>query len=199
MRNDRSDVREFDKWSRTYERSFLQNFYFDHIHWGVLRLVAHQNDGHVPESILDVGCGTGRLLRKSGQRWPGARLVGVDSALGMIQAARNLTPGASFYTASAESIPMPDASVEVAMSTMSYQYWEDRAAGVREIARVLRPGGRFCLADGTFPALLAKLLHHREGNSFAAWRVIFEQAGLAIAGQERRFLGHVLIMLGVKR
>lgn len=256
MRNDSSDIHDFEKWSRTYERSFLQNFYFDHIHRAALNLVAQRAEsefttkdtrrgirnlntkaqrheeaipesgvtttqrheerskspefateettatksdgGNAPESILDVGCGTGRLLRKAGQRWPSARLVGVDPAQGMIDVARRLSPGTVFYTGSAEAIPLPDASVEVVLSTMSFHHWKDRAAGVREIARVLRPGGRFCLADATLPALVAKLLHHMQGNSFAAWRTIFEQAGLTVAGKGRRFLGNVILLLGVK-
>jgi len=199
MRNDSSDVGEFEKWSRTYEKSFLQNFYFDHIHRAALNLVARSGDGHVPESILDVGCGTGRLLRKAGQRWPAARLVGVDPAPGMIEVARRLSPSATFYTGSAESIPLPDASVEVVLSTMSFHHWQDRGTGVREIVRVLRPGGCFCLADGAPPGFLAKLFHHMQGNSFTAWRALFEPAGLVVEGNGRRLLGHVIVMLGVKR
>jgi ubiquinone/menaquinone biosynthesis C-methylase UbiE len=217
MRNDSSDVQEFEKRSRTYEQSFLQNFYFDRIHRAALNSVAGRagpefttkdtkntkgttnKGGNAPESILDVGCGTGRLLREAGQRWPSARLLGVDPAQGMIDVARRLLPSATFYTGSAESIPLPDASVEVVLSTMSFHHWKDRAAGVREIARVLRPDGRFCLVDAKLPAFLAKLLHHMEGNSFAAWRTFFEQAGLDVTGKQRAFLGHVILMLGVKR
>jgi len=91
--------------------------------------------------------------------------------------ARRLTPEATFLAASAEPLPLPDASVDVAITTMSFHHWKDRAAGVREIARVLRPGGRFCLADATLPAWLARLVHHMEGNSSAAWRALVEPAG----------------------
>jgi ubiquinone/menaquinone biosynthesis C-methylase UbiE len=198
MRNDSSDVSEFDKWSRNYEQSWSQALYFDRIHRAVLDLVAYQDGSHVPVTILDIGCGTGRLLRKAGQIWPMASLVGVDPSQGMLEVARRLVPGATFHVASAESLPLADASVDVAMTTMSLHHWKDQAAGVREIARVLRPGGRFCLADATLPVWLARLVHHMEGNSFAAWRALVEPVGLSVAAQERRFLGHVLLMLIVK-
>jgi len=198
MRNDRSDVGEFEQWSRSYEQSWLQSLYFDRIHRAVLGLVSRYTVGRTPASILDVGCGTGRLLRKARVPWPAAVLTGVDLAQGMVDVARRLMPGATFHAASAESLPLPDASVDVALTTMSFHHWCDRAAGVCEIARVLRPGGRFCLTDATAPVWLTKLTHHMEGNSFAAWRELVGPAGLSVVAQERRYLGHVLLSLSVK-
>jgi len=198
MRDDSSDVSEFDQWSRNYEKSWSQAFYFDPIHRAVLDLVARRDGSSVPVTILDIGCGTGRLLRKAGQHWPAAALVGVDPSQGMIEVASRLMPEATFHVAAAESLPLPDASVDLAITTMSFHHWKDQAAGVREIARVLRPGGRFCLADATLPAWLARLIHHMEGNSFGAWRALLESAGLSVAAQQRRFLGHILLTLSVK-
>lgn len=195
MRNDSSDIHDFEKWSATYEQSRLQNLYFDRVHRAALDLVARRLGGGSPAGVLDVGCGTGRLLRKAAERWPAAALVGVDAAEGMIDVARRKMPGATFHAAWAESLPLPDASVDVAVTTMSIHHWKDRAAGVREIARVLRPGGRFCVADATLPLGLAKLLHHMEGNNFKAWRALVETAGLSVEARKRAFLGHVLIML----
>ncbi|HTW90198.1 MAG TPA: class I SAM-dependent methyltransferase [bacterium] len=198
MRNDSSDVHDFEEWSRSYEQSRMQNLYFDRVHRAALALVSQPDGEHMPGSVLDVGCGTGRLLRKAREGWPAASLTGVDPTQGMIDVARRLMPEATFHTASAESLPLPDASVEVVITTMSFHHWKDRAAGVREIARVLRPGGRFCLADATLPAWLARLTHHMEGNSFATWRALVESAGLSVAAQKRTFLGHVLVMLSAK-
>jgi len=198
MRNDSSDVHDFEQWSRSYEQSWLQNLYFDRVHRAALDLLSQPDGGHIPGSVLDVGCGTGRLLRKARELWPAAGLTGVDPTQGMIDVARRLTPEATFLAASAEPLPLPDASVDVAITTMSFHHWKDRAAGVREIARVLRPGGRFCLADATLPARLARLVHHMEGNSSAEWRALVEPAGLSVDAQERRLLGHVLLMLSVK-
>ena len=199
MRNDSSEVHDFEEWSRSYEQSWLQNLYFDHVHRAGLDLLSQPDGGQNPGSVLDVGCGTGRLLRKARELWPDAGLTGVDPTQGMIDVARRLTPEATFHTASAESLPLPDASVDVAITTMSFHHWKDRAAGVREIARVLRPDGCFCLADGAPPGFLAKLFRHMQGNSLAAWTALFEPVGLAVEGKRRRLLGHVMVILGVKR
>ena len=99
------DVQTFDRRSSTYEHSFFQRLFFDRIHRAALNLIPTEFN---PEAILDIGCGTGRLLRKAAVRWPGARLSGVDPAEGMIREARRLTPGATFYVSTAESLALPD-------------------------------------------------------------------------------------------
>jgi ubiquinone/menaquinone biosynthesis C-methylase UbiE len=76
-------------------------------------------NGDKVASILDIGCGTGRLLRKAQERWPKARLFGVDPAEGMIEKARQLLPEARLYVGMAESLPLPDDSVDVVLSTSS--------------------------------------------------------------------------------
>jgi ubiquinone/menaquinone biosynthesis C-methylase UbiE len=177
----KNDVERFSRWSRTYEDSWLQKHFFNRVHEAVLTLAAN---GAEPEIILDVGCGTGRLLRAAGTRWPHAALIGVDAAEGMVEVARSLTPGATFYVAMAEALPLPDASVDLALSTTSFHHWSDQAAGIREVARVLRPGGRFFLADVAGPAWLSKLLHWSRFQSPAHVQTLFTEAGLRVILQK---------------
>lgn len=66
--------------------------------------------------------------------WPEAHLAGVDPAQGMLEVARHLTPEARFYLGSGEALPLEDASVDLALSTISFHHWQDQAAGVREVA-----------------------------------------------------------------
>lgn len=179
---DSRDVRHFEQWSRDYNTSWMQRRLFIPIHTALLDLAA---DLPAPASILDAGCGTGRLLRAASQRWPEAALYGVDPAEGMVAVAQRLTPGATIQRGLAESLPLDDASIDLAVSTMSFHHWGDPAAGVREIARVLRPGGHFILVDfappRVFPWLFALL---RERAQPAAARVrLFATAGLRIERQ----------------
>ena len=91
------DIEHFDQWSSSYENSWMQRAFFDQIHQATLALAA--SIVHQPESVLDVGCGTGRLLRRAYRYWPEAQLIGVDPAQGMIEKAKLLTPNATFFTA----------------------------------------------------------------------------------------------------
>jgi ubiquinone/menaquinone biosynthesis C-methylase UbiE len=195
-KQENKDVQKFDRRSMTYEDSWEQRFFFDRIHNAVLDLVESQ--AH-PKSILDVGCGTGRLLRKARERWPDAQLIGVDPSEGMVERARSLMPSTTFYVSMAESLPLPNASVDLAFSTTSYHHWVDQVAGVREIARVLRPEGRFFLADLWLPMGLTKVIRHFQSNFPARVREVFIHAGLKIQAQRKRMGGWLLVTIGERR
>ena len=139
------NVERFSRWAPTYDRHYLQRFIFEPVQKTVLDLSAAEVPS--PTEILDVGCGTGRLLRAADERFPGARLEGIDAAEGMIEQARASGGRANFQLATAESIPFPDAQFDLVFSTMTFHHWADQQKGISEIARVLKPGGRWVLAD----------------------------------------------------
>jgi ubiquinone/menaquinone biosynthesis C-methylase UbiE len=192
------DVQRFHRWSRTYERSLGQRFFFDPVHRGVVDLVASHLDGRAPAQVLDIGCGTGRLLRRAALRWPKAGFVGVDPAEGMVENARRLTPFATCLVGKGEQLPFPDSSADVAFSTVSFHHWGDQAAGVREVARVLRPGGLFCLADIALPGFAAGLIPHSRIHSRGEMSLLFRQAGLQVIAQKGIRAGTVLATIGRK-
>ena len=76
----KKDIERFDHWASTYEHSWLQRAFFDRAHQATLALAA--GIIHEPVSVLDVGCGTGKLLRRAHINWPQAQLIGVDPANG---------------------------------------------------------------------------------------------------------------------
>ncbi len=176
------DVERFDQWASTYENSWLQRAFFDRAHQATLTLAA--GIVHQPVSVLDVGCGTGKLLRRANTYWPEAQLIGVDPASGMIEMAKRLTPNATFFTGMAEALPLQDASVDLALSTSSFHHWQDQAVGIREITRVLRPGGYFILVDASFPDWLVRVFRLMRFHSPAQLRTLFIQAGLHVQTQQ---------------
>jgi ubiquinone/menaquinone biosynthesis C-methylase UbiE len=192
------DVQRFHRWSRTYERSLGQIFLFDPVHRAVVNLVAATLDGHTPEEVLDIGCGTGRLLRRAALHWPTVRLIGIDPAEGMIARARLLTPSATFHIGRGEELPLPDSSADVAFSTISFHHWENQAAGLREVARVLRPEGCFCLADGALPSLVEGIIPHARIHTRREIAALFGGAGLSIRLQRSIRAGGVLATIGQK-
>lgn len=177
------DIEHFDQWSSTYENSWMQRAFFDRAHQAVLALAA--GIVHQPAIVLDVGCGTGRLLRQAHTYWPEAQLIGVDPANGMIEMAKRLTPNATFLTGMAEALPLQDASVDLALSTISFHHWQDQAAGIQEIARVLRPEGYFLLVDFSFPDWLGQVFRLKRVHSRARLQALFNQAGLQVQTQQK--------------
>jgi ubiquinone/menaquinone biosynthesis C-methylase UbiE len=92
------------------------------------------------DHLLDVACGTG--LVSASFRGKVARITGVDITPAMYaQAAPYLD---QFVEAPGESLPFPDGSFDLVTCRQGIQFMDD-AAAVREMARVLRPGGRVCL------------------------------------------------------
>jgi ubiquinone/menaquinone biosynthesis C-methylase UbiE len=113
-----------------------------------------------PQRILDVGCGTGYLLRRLAARCPQAvEFAGVDPAPAMIAAARAAGADARlrWLEGTAEELPFPDGSFDLAVSTTSFDHWGDQQAGLAQCARVLAPGGWLVLTD-LFSALLLPTL-----------------------------------------
>jgi len=142
------DVERFSRWAPKYDRHYLQRFVFEPVQKAVLELAAQQVPH--PAAILDVGCGTGRLLRTAADQFPDARLEGVDAAEGMIEQARaSAGPSSkiSYQLATAEDLPFPAGQFDLAFSTMTFHHWADQRRGVAELARVMAPSGRWILAD----------------------------------------------------
>jgi SAM-dependent methyltransferase len=142
----------FDRWASTYDASPLQPTLFAPVHQTALQLAQHL----VPDArrVLDVGCGTGRLLRQARQRYRPAELVGVDLARGMLAAAIRATTTElriHYLHAGAEHLPFTDEVFDLVFATMTMRHWTDQAAGIAEIGRVLTPGGVLVLA-GVFPS-----------------------------------------------
>jgi len=109
-----------------------------------------------PRALLDVGCGSGSLLRLAAGRFPGARRAGIDPNEDAILHADGA--GAELVQACAELIPFADRTFDVVISVLRYHRWVDREAGLREIARVLAPGGALVLADRMDPERVEPLV-----------------------------------------
>jgi ubiquinone/menaquinone biosynthesis C-methylase UbiE len=141
----------FDRWAGSYEDNTLQRFLFVPVHQTALELGLQLLAD--PRRILDVGCGTGRLLRQARRCFPTAELVGVDRARQMVATASAITPtgpAIRYVRGRAERLPFPDKVFDLVFSTLSLRHWTDLPAGVAESGRVLTPGGVLVLAD-VFP------------------------------------------------
>ena len=98
-------------------------------------------------AVVDVGCGGGQVLAALAARRPDLRLTGVDPTPHLVDAAARRVPSATAVRGSALDLPLPDASADVVVAPFSLKEWPDRARGVAECVRVLRPGGRLLVAE----------------------------------------------------
>jgi ubiquinone/menaquinone biosynthesis C-methylase UbiE len=141
-------VAGFDVWAASYERSALQPVLFARGQQAALDLARRYMP--TPRRILDVGCGTARLLRHARQRYPDADLVGIDPAPQMLRTAAAATPAAltiRYVRAAAERLPFAPHTFDLVVATFSLRHWTDPAAGIAETGRVLTPGGVLVIAE----------------------------------------------------
>ena len=101
------------------------------------------------ERVLDVACGTGVVARLAAERVGGGRVVGLDLNAGMLAVARSLPsrtdPPIEWHEGSALGMPFPDAAFDLVFCQLGLQFLPDRPAALREMRRVLAPGGRLAL------------------------------------------------------
>jgi ubiquinone/menaquinone biosynthesis C-methylase UbiE len=192
--NHNADVENFNRSAHTFEHAHRQSILFDRVQKTVLELTSNET----PQTVMDVGCGTGLLLRKAQERWPNAQMIGIDPAENMIAQATHLFPTAKFIVAMAEKIPLPDLSVDLAFSTLSYHHWVNQDKGVAEIARVLRLGGKFLLSDIVMPWGLSRFGKQFKRNNPNKMRQTFVAAGLKVELQQRRFARFFVVTVGKK-
>lgn len=127
---------------------------------------------------LDVGCGTGRLT--AALRIAGADAIGLDREPAMLDVAHHRI--ASLVVGDALAIPVRDSAVDIAVAVTVLEFVADHAAAMAELARVVRPGGRFIV--GALNPHSAWGLAHRHDFSAPPWN-----AARFLTRQQLRDLG----------
>lgn len=105
----------------------------------ILPLAASELDGFV--RVLDVGCGDGQISRLLAAG--GATAVGVDPTWNQILVADERGGGVAYARSEAAGLPFRDASFDAAVACLVFEHIDDLDGAIAEVARVLRPGGRF--------------------------------------------------------
>lgn len=135
----------FNRWAATYDYIWPSAFY-QAVHKRLLDYV------HLPNSatVLDIGCGTGRLLDRLATQYPDLQGIGIDYSPQMLDQAirRNRYPSRLTYCqGNAEALPVADEQFDAVFNTISFLHYSNPKQVLAEIKRVLRTGGEFYLAD----------------------------------------------------
>jgi ubiquinone/menaquinone biosynthesis C-methylase UbiE len=157
------------------------------------RLVA-ASGARPADKVLDIGCGTGYFARRIAPAvGPDGAVVGIDPSEPMVDYASRLAPaGCSFRVAGAENLPFGDTSFDLIVSSLAFHHIpaEHRGDAVREMFRVLRPGGRLFIADVRPPAIpivktliAAAIGHAMAHNILDAVRELITETGFTITGR----------------
>lgn len=91
--------------------------------------------------VVDIGTGDGQIARALQAQ--GSEVVGIDPTHAQIEIARERGGGPRYIRAGADAIPLPDNSVDAAIACLVFEHIDDIDSAIAEVARVLRPGGRF--------------------------------------------------------
>jgi len=145
--------------------------------------------------VLDVGCGTGELLRRLRAKYPEARLAGLDPVPEMLAVAKDKLGGVEDLRAGyADALPWDCATFDVVVSCNMFHYITHPVEAVREMARVVRPGGAIVLTDWCDDYLACRIcnLYLRLANRafYKTYRQsecleVFRRAGLPEVRMER--------------
>ena len=147
------------------------------------------------EVVVDLGSGGGLdVFLASRMVGPTGRAIGIDMTPSMIERARTNAVNGSytnveFYLAMIDKIPLPDASVDCVISNCVLNLAPDKPAVFREIARILKPGGRLAVSDialkHDLPEDMAKSMAAYVGCIAGAIKIGDYREGLMAAGFER--------------
>ena len=119
--------------------------------WGLNQLSAPKN-----AIMLEVGCGGGRTVRRLAALSPEGKVVGVDYSPASVAVSRETnadeieTGRVQILQSSVAALPFPDRTFDLAIAVETHYYWPDLPANMREILRVLKPGGTFALIAETY-------------------------------------------------
>jgi SAM-dependent methyltransferase len=132
--------------------------------------------------VLDVGCGAGTNLDLLGQRFPAARLHGVDIDLGSLRHCRRHRPAAALVQADMARLPFRSASFDLVCALDALEHVADDAGALAGLHRVCRPGGTLLATVPAFPFLWGNV--DRVGHHFRRYRQrelvrLVEKAGFA--------------------
>jgi ubiquinone/menaquinone biosynthesis C-methylase UbiE len=145
--------RTFDRWAGSYERDPFSRWLGRRQRDALEALELGEGD-----RLLDVGCGTGAGVRAAAEVVE--RAVGVDLSPKMLAEARERAsglPGVEFVEGDSEDLPFGDGEFTAVLCTTSLHHYPRPEKAAREMARVLAPGGRVVIGDGTSDAVVMKV------------------------------------------
>ncbi|AKG23242.1 class I SAM-dependent methyltransferase [Calothrix sp. 336/3] len=137
----------FDRWAPSYDW-LLPSVFYQAVHQRLLGYVTLPQKSQV----MDLGCGTGRLLNRLAGKFADLQGTGLDLSPQMLRIARRSNshhPRLIFVEGKADALPFASEQFDAVFNTISFLHYPEPEKVLAEIARVLKPGGNFYLVDWT--------------------------------------------------
>ncbi|MDP3487322.1 MAG: methyltransferase domain-containing protein [Bacillota bacterium] len=163
-------TRVWDFWASRYERLWVQKHSLTPTRELVIEELSGLIDSGREYKLLDMGCGTGQLIREIQQAFPHVKLscVGVDISPKMIEMAAANNPGTFFMVSSIEGV-IGEGEFDIVVCTHSFPYYRDQAKALRKLSTMLKPGGNLLLAQASvnspYDALVMFLVKFTTGKA----------------------------------
>jgi SAM-dependent methyltransferase len=116
-------------------------------------------------AILDIGCGGGRTVHRLAALAPAAKVIGLDYSAASVAASRDFNAKeieaaqVRIELGSVAALPFADITFDIVTAVETHYYWPDLPANIRDILRVLKPGGTFALIAETYRGGPLRLLY----------------------------------------
>ena len=152
------------------------------------QMLARMNESHAPltawglshftwrgdEAVLDIGCGGGANLRRMSAHVTTGHLTGIDYSATSVQTSRQTNAAAiaagkmEIYEGSVEALPFADNTFDKITTVESFYFWPNPQENLKEVRRVLKPGGTFLLIAEISNAITSITRHRKPLKPFSA-------------------------------
>ncbi len=205
--SEKSSIIIFNTWAKTYDNLSIYNLFLTHSNKAIVKLLPQT----LELSILDVGVGTGILIEQVLVKNKSAHLSGVDNSPEMVKKAKRKFQGksnVSIVLGSANKLPHKDNSFKFVTCVNSFHHHPDSNQSLKEMKRVLKPGGKVILSDGCLDGFFRHTVFKIESSNSKEGKVcrytrgqtkdLFTQAGFINISQHYSLYFN-LITVGEKR
>jgi ubiquinone/menaquinone biosynthesis C-methylase UbiE len=204
---EKNSIVQFNSWAENYDNPSIRNGFFTRSNKAIVKLLPQTFE----VSILDVGTGTGILIEQVILKNKSAHLFGIDISPEMVKKAKRKFQGKNNVTValgSVNKLPYKDNSFEFVTCANSFHHHPDSMQSLKEIKRVLKPGGKLILSDGCLDGFFRQFVFkiensiNKEGKIFRYTKRqvkdLFVQAGFMNISQHYSLYFN-LITTGEKR
>ena len=152
-----NNIKRFNNWAGKYDRSLLQRFLFQKTHDELYKVIKSLLKDYA--RLLDIACGTGIFANKVQNYNCLMDIHGCDLSPKMIVQARRKNQAITWQTTPADSTPYKNDTFDIVTCTTAFHHFPNQQKAIKEMYRVLKPGGKLVIIDGNVSCLLGWIIY----------------------------------------